>query len=591
MSNYESQPGIDDELLSAYLDDELSPEERGAVEARLADDPAARDMLHQLRAVSQAVQGLPQEIVGHDLGSAVLQRVDKTEPAHGDDSSPKFSIGRTRRGWVWASLAVAAALLVMAFQSDREANNDLPAVAFRDESLAKDRLGRSAERGDLEIRPLPEQTLALAPSDAAADDAANPEAPADMASNRQLDELGNSTSAGLEPAMPASEARADSSKEALATAQSMARGPAANEPAASYDPLATTPAPAQSPASTSGAEAGSMSSVDLLPAAPFGGAGGDRSQEKELADVPAEGSETVLVRVLARREALENKAFDQLLARNGIEVDAQAADGSSTPTVDARAQPQSAQQSESETLLETRAPQPPTSVIQDELVLVDAPASAIESSLATLNADEANYLGVVVEQAPANASDRENEEGAESGISAIEPNALADKAGAEMDWRKYNRGIVPPASGSLANDAIYFYKRGAEATDQYGVTRGFDGGYGRGGYGGGGYSVVRQREELEQQRRSLDRKALAEQNLGRALKLRSWAMADGEQAEGRARHRFVDPTPPSTVGLQPAEQQPAPDQAGATSDRVRVLFVIIPADVPASSPPARNKAQ
>jgi hypothetical protein len=160
-----------------------------------------------------------------------------------------------------------------------------------------------------------------------------------------------------------------------------------------------------------------------------------------------------------------------------------------------------------------------------------------------------------------------------------------------MDWRKYNRGIVPPASGSLANDAIYFYKRGAEATDQYGVTRGFDGGYGRGGYGGGGYSVVRQREELEQQRRSLDRKALAEQNLGRALKLRSWAMADGEQAEGRARHRFVDPTPPSTVGLQPAEQQPAPDQAGATSDRVRVLFVIIPADVPASSPPARNKAQ
>jgi anti-sigma factor RsiW len=75
MSDFRPHPERGDELLSAYLDDDLSPEERVAVEARLAEDAQAREMLHQLRAVSQAVQGLPQEIVGHDLGESVLQRV------------------------------------------------------------------------------------------------------------------------------------------------------------------------------------------------------------------------------------------------------------------------------------------------------------------------------------------------------------------------------------------------------------------------------------------------------------------------------------------------------------------------------------
>jgi anti-sigma factor RsiW len=133
MSDFPSRHELDDELLSAYLDDELSPQERAAVEVRLAEDAAAREMLHQLRAVSQAVQGLPQEIVGHDLGESVLRQATQTGPAiaplvspttesngrspdragQPEDSFPKFTIGRSPRGWFWASLAVAAALLVI----------------------------------------------------------------------------------------------------------------------------------------------------------------------------------------------------------------------------------------------------------------------------------------------------------------------------------------------------------------------------------------------------------------------------------------------------------------------------------------------
>ena len=57
--NDNRQYELDDELLSAYLDDELSADERALVEARLATDPAAQQSLEQLRSVSQSVRSLP----------------------------------------------------------------------------------------------------------------------------------------------------------------------------------------------------------------------------------------------------------------------------------------------------------------------------------------------------------------------------------------------------------------------------------------------------------------------------------------------------------------------------------------------------
>src|SRR3972149_3134877 len=76
MTDFESHPEIDDELLSAYLDDELRPEERARVDARRAADPAARQMLDQLRAASQAMQSLPHETVGQDLRESILRRAE-----------------------------------------------------------------------------------------------------------------------------------------------------------------------------------------------------------------------------------------------------------------------------------------------------------------------------------------------------------------------------------------------------------------------------------------------------------------------------------------------------------------------------------
>ena len=50
---------FDDELLSAYLDGELSAEERARVEAHLAADPQARKLFDELRGVSLAMRELP----------------------------------------------------------------------------------------------------------------------------------------------------------------------------------------------------------------------------------------------------------------------------------------------------------------------------------------------------------------------------------------------------------------------------------------------------------------------------------------------------------------------------------------------------
>ncbi len=53
-------PPIDDELLSAYLDGQVSSTERAAVEAAIATDPAVRARLNDLRATVTLLRALPQ---------------------------------------------------------------------------------------------------------------------------------------------------------------------------------------------------------------------------------------------------------------------------------------------------------------------------------------------------------------------------------------------------------------------------------------------------------------------------------------------------------------------------------------------------
>jgi len=104
------------ELLSAYLDDAVSADERASVEAHLADSAESRRLLEELRAVRGALQGLPRQHLEADFADRVLRRaeremlVGRAEPVGEDSSDVVRRLGF--RMILWPLIAVAAALLM-----------------------------------------------------------------------------------------------------------------------------------------------------------------------------------------------------------------------------------------------------------------------------------------------------------------------------------------------------------------------------------------------------------------------------------------------------------------------------------------------
>jgi hypothetical protein len=148
---------FDDELLSAYLDDELSAEERARVEERLAADPQARQLLAELRGVSQAMRSLPTEKLGVDLSEPVLRRAERAILTSEEQAADGISVeawtmpfGRSKRSWFWAGAALAAGLMLMFFERGVNERGDLPnQVAMRDRETLHEPMGRT------EMRALP----------------------------------------------------------------------------------------------------------------------------------------------------------------------------------------------------------------------------------------------------------------------------------------------------------------------------------------------------------------------------------------------------------------------------------------------------
>jgi hypothetical protein len=154
-------PIPDDELLSAYLDGELSEADRARAERLLAEQPEARQLLEDLRAIRGGFEGLPAHRLEQDFPARVLRGAEREmladessqaadeAPAEGHRSaiapSPpaagqapegqaaegqaprslqrSFTIARWRRPMAWAGLALAAGLLLMVFDRNRQAPN------------------------------------------------------------------------------------------------------------------------------------------------------------------------------------------------------------------------------------------------------------------------------------------------------------------------------------------------------------------------------------------------------------------------------------------------------------------------------------
>lgn len=100
------------DVLSAYLDGELTDAERAEVEARLEQSAEWRAELAEVRAARDAVRGLPPRVAPDGFWDAVYAGV-----AGEDDVVVPITAARSERrrrwGWVAASAAAVAAVVAV----------------------------------------------------------------------------------------------------------------------------------------------------------------------------------------------------------------------------------------------------------------------------------------------------------------------------------------------------------------------------------------------------------------------------------------------------------------------------------------------
>jgi hypothetical protein len=601
MSDYEPQPDLDDELLSAYLDDELSSADRAAVETRLAEDPTARQLLHHLRAVSEAVQALPQEVVGHDMRESILQRAEPAtysaageqpptagepldtsngQPAASAQVAPKFTIGRTRRAWVWASFAVAAALLIMAFQPGPDGDN-LPAVALRDKQAATEKdeaATANARRRDLVVRELnetaapagaPEATqqsedLSLAyrtpESGIAGEPTANSGPPPTSAGVEGVEDYVE-LAPRAEQSEPADEA--DRAVAANLNAPASASAPSGGE---SLEERVEMPA-----ADGLAAAAPAPKLRRIAPNAGFGDTATGETAPPADKEQPVE-EPIVVVRVLAKRSAVERKTFDRLLERNGIEVDSAADDlGEVQVQEEARSARRFAEIGQSGPAVEPGRNQANDPNATVDAVLVEAVPAAIEACLDGLNKDDENFPGLDVDDSAVASL-----AGADFDADVMAKQKLAN----DLGLTKFNRGTVPQESESITRAKDYSF--------------GTDGAYFAGGGLGGRSRAESESQTVQQQHLWRARKSLTESNKGLAVRLPRWGRDGREPQQPSARGGLTTngETAASSLKLGAAARGLSEVADQVSEGKLQVLFLFSCEDDPAaSSPPAQDEAQ
>jgi hypothetical protein len=125
----------DDELISAYLDGELTGKDLARAEQLLASQADSRQMLDELTALRASLKALPQQRLGRDFAESVLRRAEREmlQPAGNKVAAieaaalptpvdtwrpevpPILSMSRWTRPLVWAALTTAAAIMIMMF--------------------------------------------------------------------------------------------------------------------------------------------------------------------------------------------------------------------------------------------------------------------------------------------------------------------------------------------------------------------------------------------------------------------------------------------------------------------------------------------
>lgn len=123
----------ENELFSGYIDGELTAEEQAQVEEILSSSPEARQLVDDLRSLSQSLQALPAYQLDHGLAESVLRRAEREMLSQPASPLPKFHqvepLPMERPSWAarllrprnfaWSAIAIAVAVFLMMTESDK----------------------------------------------------------------------------------------------------------------------------------------------------------------------------------------------------------------------------------------------------------------------------------------------------------------------------------------------------------------------------------------------------------------------------------------------------------------------------------------
>jgi hypothetical protein len=322
----------DNELLSAYLDGELTAEERAQVEHLLATKPAAGKLLEELRSLSATLKSLPRQQLGEDLSENVLRIAERrmlTEKMGTGSAevpvpifskpAPIFSTILRRlknpRVWVWEIVIVAVAVLLVVYYPDQNANRNVAAPGNAERNIAMvskpEVKPTSSDRSSMRAAPSPTAVEQIEALDV------------QIAGKKPLDASGRSgvTPADKQPVAQAEASALRKSGDEAGKTDASGRLEGLEKPAESAAPTSTPAAglAIQSRSPSGGTRIAetlnaSKSLSQIKPAQP--------PAEKKLADQPkspaASADELLVVRCEITPEAIKNHAFDKILTDNAI---------------------------------------------------------------------------------------------------------------------------------------------------------------------------------------------------------------------------------------------------------------------------------
>ena len=151
-----------DEIFSAYLDGELSAQERKAFEQRLANEPELRAELLELQQLSGLFQSIPHQQLPNAFAERVLVAAER-EMLIGVDAPRPIQSGSQPRWYWWLPLGlaatIAAVLLIPNWSPTREtADRDASESIEEEGSLMQP--ANEIEDVTLRIEPVPGPTIA-----------------------------------------------------------------------------------------------------------------------------------------------------------------------------------------------------------------------------------------------------------------------------------------------------------------------------------------------------------------------------------------------------------------------------------------------